>query len=557
MGDSSAPSPGDAGENGELIGSGSFVLDRKLALEKLMRFQLAHPGMYALVLLRCAAAGGASQIFLKHEEGRRVEFRFDGSAFSEEELGDPYACLFRELTPETTRNRELATALLSLLRLNPSEITVRSGKGNRRRLLRVTGLDRQAQEPCLDPETETVLSAVQPAGAPEPLWGPELDALLDDRCRMSAVPVYRNGKLLPALRPEESPRESHGFEDKGVRGQLFVPEDPSKSELRLHRWGVFVEKLSRRLPEVQVDGFLNDDRLRLNTSQGAVVRNSRLDGALAAASAAAVHLALRSTVLQAERLEEAPPERRRALLEGAGADAVRARWLRSAAADRLIGAPKSWNSPLQKSLAEAPLFLGADLEPLSLLELCGARDRNGGILHSQEAFAGLAAAAGTLWSFSPLELAALRPWFSQLKDARAALHEARRRAARPEPGAAPEAPGDADKLERDLRRWLTALSRLGACALPPRTIEEFRLGPGSGSSLVGRTPESAYFLDAAHPLVRELCSSEGLSREARIPYLLSLLVSGLNRLSPEFTDAADARFSLALAEFVLEEPGRG
>ena len=45
---------------GVLVDEGSFRVDRKRTLAKLMRYQLPDPSMYVLLLVRCAAASGAS-----------------------------------------------------------------------------------------------------------------------------------------------------------------------------------------------------------------------------------------------------------------------------------------------------------------------------------------------------------------------------------------------------------------------------------------------------------------------------------------------------------------
>ena len=123
----------------DLLRVGSFRVDRSRALEKLMNFQLPDPTFFPLPLVRCAVASGATRLLLRFS-GREVVMEFVGKPFSADELRDPYSCLLEERGSELRRNRELATALLTALRLSPNSITVDSGEGPARVRLTVLSL---------------------------------------------------------------------------------------------------------------------------------------------------------------------------------------------------------------------------------------------------------------------------------------------------------------------------------------------------------------------------------------------------------------------------------
>ena len=94
------------------VESGSFRVDRKRALEKLMRFQMPDVQLFLLPWIRAAAASGAKHLWISHEDGG-LEIRFDGRPWTAEELKDPYRSLFVEEAEVArfARNRELAIGI--------------------------------------------------------------------------------------------------------------------------------------------------------------------------------------------------------------------------------------------------------------------------------------------------------------------------------------------------------------------------------------------------------------------------------------------------------------
>src|SRR5687767_5512528 len=97
------------------VGSGTFRINAKKALEALSRYQLPDAAMFVDLWLRCAEAGRAARIRVEGGQSG-VGVRFDGRPFSAEELKDPFSSLFAEASPRQARLRNLALGVLAALR---------------------------------------------------------------------------------------------------------------------------------------------------------------------------------------------------------------------------------------------------------------------------------------------------------------------------------------------------------------------------------------------------------------------------------------------------------
>ena len=115
-------------DKGVRVGSGSFRIDPRKALEVLSRHQLPKPEMFVDLWLRCAQAGRASRIRIDGPR-RGLCVSFDGRRFSREELKDPFANLLSDAGSRGERGRNLAFGLLAALWTGPSSLTVSSGNG--------------------------------------------------------------------------------------------------------------------------------------------------------------------------------------------------------------------------------------------------------------------------------------------------------------------------------------------------------------------------------------------------------------------------------------------
>lgn len=401
--------------------SGTFKVDRKRALSKLMRFQLPDPWMFSLMIVRCAVASGATRVSLRVVEGRDFEARFDGRPFTEEELAYPYGSLFERARKGVRRNRQLAIALLSMLRLEPKWILVRSGEAGRRFLLRVQSLETESVEPANDKTGETVVRAVARSGWGSGVWSDRIPELVRERCKLSPIPVEVRGVPIRRFHQDEAPPERLSFHDGDARGWLEIPEtERTKSSLEAYRYGVLVGSVIPKLPKVQVTGVVNNDRFSLNASQSGVIRNKRYKDTVKVLSAQADALILRTISVQAARMPKTGRyihsasllQRWRDLLDDAAgekasglmgfvsrlfsrmavpmelkghepwlaADAKRTHWLRRTAA-RLLPKSRRENEtdPVRKALWDAKIFLGTSLQPLSLADLAEQYHRLGHI----------------------------------------------------------------------------------------------------------------------------------------------------------------------------------
>jgi len=423
-------------DEGVFVGSGSFLVDRKQALDKLMRFQLPNPAAFALAWARCASAGGASG-FAVSSGGGVLTATFDGRPFTKAELEDPYRCLFEKRTPETDRNRQLAVGLLSVLRLKPQSIRISSGSGPERRTLAVESLE---EERFIDPEDGD--HSVLVVSWPSLEHGPAREAadLVKAGCVLSPLEISVDGAVLPAW--TESAEERSYFEDGVSRGWVAVPRSPAdESELELCWHGTVIERVTLKLPLIQVRGAINDDAFTLNASQAGVVRDARYEAALKRLAEPAQALVLSTArALSASPvgpLLQDPYFRRRwreTMEEGREAEAstalggvldaaqtlwtmasrldasskeeavvrraLQARWLRRLAARRLRPRAKSSKDDVLNSLWSAPLYVSADGTPLSLDELSEQGKRLSYVPFCSESAPGLSLPFRPLWSVS-------------------------------------------------------------------------------------------------------------------------------------------------------------
>lgn len=262
-------------EEGVFVGSGSFLIDRSRALDKLMRFQLPNPSAFALAWARCAAAGGASH-FTVVADGGTLTATFDGRPLTKAELEDPYRCLFENRTAESDRNRQLAVGLLSVLRLKPDALRITSGNATKRVCLNVESLEKEEFTDAGEGEGTVVEVSWTDIGNANARLAADM---VRAGCVLSALEVSVNGTALPAW--TESAEERQYFQGDATRGWVAVPREATDdSELDLYWHGTLIEKVTMKLPLVQIRGAVNDDAFTLNASQSGVVRDARFDAAL-------------------------------------------------------------------------------------------------------------------------------------------------------------------------------------------------------------------------------------------------------------------------------------
>ncbi|TBR17398.1 hypothetical protein EPO15_16975, partial [bacterium] len=381
-----------------LVGTGSFMVDRAQALEKLMRFALPDPAWGVLSLARFAAASDARSFRVFRGPKGELTVRFDGTPPTRAQLERPYDALFSRPGKGEARGRDLAVGLLSLLRLEPAHILVRAGRGDERLLLRLNRADPEAVEPSRDAESDTVVRFMPGPKTPRDPW-PHLAASVRDRGRMLPFAILLDGE---PCRPPSTAGEGRSVRGTALSGWVGVP--PARSEasrVALYRWGVLVHEVEEDLGGPPVEARVDCPAFRLNASQTAVVRDPAYKKALAAVAEAAAGLVEDASARHAERAPQltqllqseglralwrrsveawlAPPRpglfgALGQFLEAAGdqaldrelsaavkADAARACWLREAAARP--------SSKAAHAAGRCPLYLAPDLSWLSRTEL--------------------------------------------------------------------------------------------------------------------------------------------------------------------------------------------
>lgn len=387
----------EAEEEGVLVGSGGFKVDRGRALELLGKFRSPDAGP-VMFLARAASASGASRVRVAWR-GPELEVSFNGATFSHTELGDPYAALFEGSSRAAARF--LAQALLHAFRPGLRELRVLSGTPAKAFEFKASGTSSDTVAPAERAEPGTTVRffcarrddallahpvpAAEIACRPQShLWG-----------RLSSdftVDGEQEGLQMPR---GPGPGELLDEPQTGPRILLsFLPPPESRGLLDLYYHGVFAGRLRAFDSCPDVVGKVDDPELRLDASHTSLVRSKRLDELKDRCRVLAWDLAASVAGEQRERLPQTAQMlrsddrlvdlwRRRFsrgadaeldLLEGGPLEADAARVLHDAAATawlRSVCAQFGDKAPLRakEALDGAPLFLSADLRPLSRTDL--------------------------------------------------------------------------------------------------------------------------------------------------------------------------------------------
>lgn len=170
----------DLRNQGVLEGQGSFTLDPEAALEKLARFQLPRPHLYAARLAQAAVAAGAVGLDV-NLSSHHASFAYSGEPLTSLERV-PLALLDGQATREM---RYLSSALLALMALHPAGVCLAS---HGEKLVLGEPVRRAV------PDDRTSVTARFLKGTY--FWSrPELK-VLHERCAWSLLAVGSNGRLL-------------------------------------------------------------------------------------------------------------------------------------------------------------------------------------------------------------------------------------------------------------------------------------------------------------------------------------------------------------------------
>lgn len=440
-------------DGGVLVCSGSFVVDKQRALDKLMRFQLPDPESCLLPMIRCAQSGKASEISIREIMPNGLELHFDGAPLQRERLSDPYAALFETKTSANAGARHLATGLLCALRLKPQTITVSAGRPGARFRLKIDGLGKEVIQPSEGPGKGTVIRL---------LWGGTISLLRNrrllsrvrERCSLSPVPLLINGRDIPRERAGGS---GLYFEEGGVYGHISVPKwAGSSSELTPAVANVTLDNsLSVKLHYLQVAGYVNSDDFTMNISQTGVINNTRCSRAVGAVARQVPLLLEYALRMHRETLPSAgkvmayggldklwrkcveggrplEPGLLGGLLKGArniifsGGRVAAARreqaetqvreaarvtmWLREACGRVLGDYKEDFSNPVLKALWEAPSFLTIHAEVRSLAQVREQHERMGFVPFSTRPYLDAVLPFDVLWCPGPRDLDPLWRW---------------------------------------------------------------------------------------------------------------------------------------------------
>ncbi|MFN7147375.1 MAG: hypothetical protein ACK4YP_26640, partial [Myxococcota bacterium] len=274
----------------EILATGRFRVDRKRALEKMERFQLADPLAYTLELVAAAVAAGATRIAVENDSDDFV-LRWDGAGPERDELDGLFDHLFGGASgPRAAFLQHLAMGVLGALGQSPKWVHVdRPGL----RLAVTDPTETQAVELAHAPFPDGATTRVHVrqrwslANVAEalllPLHGAPEARLLRDRARWCPVPLTLDGT------PVERPKPPLAFAEATTRGHLWLVEGPSRVDIVRH--GIVVGTLERSVGSLGVFGWLPGDGVNLDASRAEIVRDKAfeaLDRALDDAVAALV-----------------------------------------------------------------------------------------------------------------------------------------------------------------------------------------------------------------------------------------------------------------------------
>jgi len=290
-------------EEGELVESGSFKIDRARALEKLKSFQFADPNSFILALARAAVAAEAPELRADRVENG-IRLWFAGRPLTLEDLEDPFAGLFSEEDAKDEFKRQLALGILGALRLEPRLVRVAAAGYS----LMMDSPVNYAPRPAPEAKEGTLIEILFDAGLfsrmPDPL------PLLREGTAMLKIPFFLDGARVPAL-PESSPTPSVAFEENGIRGVLTAAPEPA-GMLSLLGVGAHPHPLYfyRHGVRVGVDehGFLismgvhlDSASFSVNATHSGVLEDDARAAAIRTAEPRAAELVEKTAALQIER----------------------------------------------------------------------------------------------------------------------------------------------------------------------------------------------------------------------------------------------------------------
>lgn len=231
-------------EEGELVETGGFTVDPKVAAEKLRDFQLADARDFLVPWLRGAAASGAMRVDASTTPNG-LEFCFDGKIPPDEILGDLTAGLLH--ADYGVPGRQLAYGALALHRLAPESVSgdVRDGR--------------------------TVLAVSWGGKSPASAALSRLAAAFG----MHSLELRVEGRVVPDPARASEPVRSFG----GARTQCIILESRrmfGSGRIHYYKLAALVETVDFGLSG-PFDAFVSNENFELSLSQDRVMKNRRVE----------------------------------------------------------------------------------------------------------------------------------------------------------------------------------------------------------------------------------------------------------------------------------------
>ncbi|MDP2307175.1 MAG: hypothetical protein Q8P18_14210 [Pseudomonadota bacterium] len=273
----------------EVLATGRFRVDRRRALEKMEKFQLADPRAYTLELVAAAVSSGASRIDIRNDSDD-FELSWEGDGPTRDELDGIFDHLFSK--PTTARAgmlQHLAIGVLGALGQAPRWVRIDRGGTPSLRLDIVDPVTTLAVEHPHDVVGTRVhvrqrLSVSTLAEALLlPLRDPSEARLLREAARWCPVPVHIGGK--PIVAPVPSPARATWAGHRGPHrgppgspqqggggGALWLVPDP-RMRIDVVRNGVIVGQAERTVGSLGVTGWYGGPLLNLDASRARIVED--------------------------------------------------------------------------------------------------------------------------------------------------------------------------------------------------------------------------------------------------------------------------------------------
>jgi hypothetical protein len=267
----------------EILATGRFRVDRRRALEKMEKFQLADPRAYTLELVAAAVSAGATRIDVRNDSDD-FELSWEGDGPTRDELDGIFDHLFAKPTsPRAGMLQHLAVGVLGALGQAPTWVRVDRGGTPPLRLSIDDPTSTLAVEHAHGVTGTRVhvrqrLSAQNLAEALLlPLRDPGEARLLREAARWCPVPVYIGGK--PIVAPIPSPARATWASPSGAspRGALWLVPDP-RQRVDVVRKGIVVGQVERNVGRLGVAGWFAGDTLHLDASRARVVEDDTWKG---------------------------------------------------------------------------------------------------------------------------------------------------------------------------------------------------------------------------------------------------------------------------------------